>query len=295
MLLQWNGQELKGMVAETAQSIMLTQMPPADFIFGCTPGMREVRVKIEKALDDDLPILIEGESGTGKEVVARYLHLHSLRASGPFVRVNCGAMPARSLEAEMFEPEQGTGSGSIGMAAGGTLFLDEIADMDLTLQGKVLQALSTGLDGSEGNRKDSAVNARFVCACGMDVQSAIHRHRVLQGLVTGFAHRVHLLPLRERKQDLPALCEYLIDKFAHNFGRPTPALSRYVLDAFQQWNWPGNIRELENWIARIVIFGTEEAIGLEFKRQMENRRGAVTRGHRVVRGDGNRLRRRRYS
>jgi DNA-binding NtrC family response regulator len=253
-------------------------------------------MKIEKALDDDLPILIEGESGTGKEVMARYLHLHSLRAPGPFVRVNCGVMPARSLEAEMFEAEKGRvgglsekGSGSICMAAGGTLFLDEIADMDLTLQQRVLQALRPDIEGSEGK---SPVNARFVCASGMDVEAAIQGHRVLQGLVTGFAHRVHLLPLRERKQDLPALCEYLIDKFSRNFGRPAPALSRYVLDAFQQWRWPGNIRELENWIARIVIFGTEEAIGLEFKRQMGTR-ADVLRRHRVVRVDGARARRRR--
>ena len=140
------------MSAQISQSAGSSALPAAEFIFGSTAGMREVRIKMERALDDNLPVLIEGESGTGKEMMARYLHSHSLRASGPFVRVNCGAMPARMLEGEIFGSEIVQGarpvardSGSVGVAAGGTLFLDEIADMDLGLQQKLLLALTTGV------------------------------------------------------------------------------------------------------------------------------------------------------
>ena len=115
--------------------------------------------------------------------------------------------------------------------------------------------------------------------------------RALKGLASGFGHHLRLPTLRERKQDIPKLCECLIEKFARNMGRSAPALSPYVLDAFQRWDWPGNIRELENWLARIVIFGTEEAVGLEFMRQMGVGAQVMSRGHRAVRVDATRARR----
>ena len=108
----------------------------------------------------------------------------------------------------------------------------------------------------------------MVCASTADLKTSFVEGGASGRLAGGLVHRVHLLPLRERKMDLPRLCEYLAEKFARNFGRPTPRLSPYVLETLEQWSWPGNIRELENWIARIVIFGTDEAIGLEFRRQM---------------------------
>jgi len=280
------------MIVETAQSAGVSQLPLADFIFGTTPGMQDVRATLEAAQQDDLPVLIEGESGTGKEVVARYLHLRSQRAAGPFVRVNCGAIPAGQLEVEIFGSETGTNAGSgapgnssVGLAEGGTLFLDGIVEMDLGLQQKVVQVLKKGRCGS-GDRK--LVSARIVCATSIDVQTAISQARAPESLSSHFEHKVRLLPLRERKQDMPQLCQYLLDKFARSFGRPVPRLGPYVLESFKQWDWPGNIRELENWIARIVIFGTEEAIDLEFRRQMGDR-DAIQ--HRAVRGNESRLRR----
>jgi DNA-binding NtrC family response regulator len=281
------------MIAETAQSARVPQLPIADFIFGTTPGMKEVRATLETAQQDDLPVLIEGESGTGKEVIARYLHLRSQRAAGPFVRVNCGAIPARQLEVEMFGGELGAndasggnpGSCSVGLAESGTLFLDGIAELDLGLQQRVVQVLKSGRCGT-GERKPAG--PRIVCATTIDVETAISQARAPQSLSSHFGHRVRLLPLRERKQDMPQLCEYLLAKFARSFGRPVPQLSPYVLESFRQWDWPGNIRELENWIARMVIFGTEEAIGLEFRRQV-GAREAVR--HHSVRGNENRVRR----
>ncbi|HEY2471970.1 MAG TPA: sigma 54-interacting transcriptional regulator [Terracidiphilus sp.] len=277
------------MVAETAQTFRRTELPSVEFIFGSTPGMREIRTKIEHASKDDFPVLIEGESGTGKEVIARFLHDRSSRRDGPFVKVNCGAVPARLLEAEMFGYERGTSgtiqetkNGSLGVAAGGTLFLDEIGEMDLTLQQKLLGTIKTGFYGRQDSREQLGVNARFVCASSRDLRLGQGDESVAEELLRCFAHRACLSPLRERKQDIPQLCEYLVEKFARNFGRRVPRLSPYVMRVFEQWNWPGNIRELENWIARIVIFGTEEAIGLEFRRQLGLMGEGSSREHRAT-------------
>lgn len=286
LLSGWQGIHGR-MVVETTQS---AKLPSADLIFGRTAAMRDVRAKFEQAQEDDLPLLIEGEHGAGKELAARYLHTHSARAEGAFVRVNCGGMPAKLLECEMFGSTgaipRAKGSvelSSLGMAEGGTLFLDEIADLDPTLQQRVVDVLAEARRAGESSR-GSRMNARVVCASSVAMEKAVARGRILEVFGQAFGHRVRLLPLRERKQDIPELCEYLVGKFARSFGRPVPVLNPYVLDAFQQWNWPGNIRELENWIARIVIFGIEEAIGLEFMRQIGSQEGTASRRHRAVYG-----------
>lgn len=249
----------------------------AEFIFGSTPGMQEARASFERAIDSDLPVLIEGESGTGKELVARYLHLSSSRAGEPFVRVNCGALPGTLLEDELFglRSARDAGPGSAGLPAKGTLFLDEFADLDVVLRERVLEKLKAG-----SSRRGEVQNARVVCATSVDLQGALSQSRVSEGLAKALVHRIRLLPLRERKRDLPRLCEYLAEKFAVSFGRPLPRLGADVLELFEGWDWPGNIRELENWIARIVIFGTEEAVGAEFRNQTG--RGLIgTRRHGV--------------
>jgi len=187
-------------------------------------------------------------------------------------------MPSRLLDDEIFGrgkfADGDAGNGSVGLAAGGTLFLDQIGDMDLALQEKVLQAFKP--DG----RQEGLLDARVVCASTADPKISVAEGGASGRLAGGLVHRVRLLPLRDRKMDLPRLCEYLAEKFARNFGRPTPRLSQYVLETLEQWSWPGNIRELENWIARIVIFGTDEAIGLEFRRQTgQGECGGLKRRH----------------
>ncbi len=145
-------------------------------------------------------------------------------------------------------------------------------------------------DGSEYG----AVDARFIFASSSDAKAGPTKHGLLEELLQPFAHyHLRLIPLRERKQDIPHICEYLLSKFAREFGRPIPILSSDALEAFQQWRWPGNIRELENWIARIVIFGAEEAIGLQFNRQLVTWQEPGMRGQAIRRqvGHGRRLRR----
>jgi DNA-binding NtrC family response regulator len=263
------------MPAETAQPVRNTEVPSAEFIFGSTAGMREIREKIDRAVRDDLPVLIEGENGTGKEVIGRFVHSCSVRKEGPFLKLNCAAGPANLLEGEIYGYEKGEArqawetSARVGLASGGTLFFDEIGEMDLTLQQKLTDTLGSGRYQHVDGSTNLAVNARFMCSSSTGVETRPGSQSFPEQLVKLFAHHhLRLPPLRERKQDIPQLCEYLLEKFARDFGRPVPRLSSNVLEAFQQWKWPGNIRELENWIARIVIFGAEEVMGLQFSRQL---------------------------
>ena len=264
------------MSTRTEQSVESAEFPSAEFIFGSTAGMRGIREKIETAFHDDLPVLIEGEVGTGKEVIGRFLHRYSIRREGPFLKFNCAASPANVMDGEIYGYEKGAAAkvresprDTVGLSSGGTLFFDEIGDMDLALQRKLAETLRSGRYRVRDGSEDRAVDARFVFASSVDVKTGPPNHRFLEELLKPFAHHhLRLLPLRERKEDIPQLCEYLLRKFARDFSRPIPHLSTNALEAFQQWKWPGNIRELENWIARIVIFGAEEAIGLQFGRQL---------------------------
>ena len=256
------------MFADAAPFTMTSQLPIADFIFGSTPGMQEARDRLEAALQDDLPVLIEGESGTGKELVARYLHFRSDRAAGPFVRVNCGATWARSLDPETLTREWLDRGAEQAEALRATLFLDEIAEMHAAQRQEILLEFKTAKTGESSGK----ANARIVCASSFGLESGATGKTDGSLLADEFKHRVRLLPLRERKRDLPALCGYLLEKCARNFGRSIPQLGASVLDEFERWDWPGNVRELENWIARIVIFGTE-AVGIDFGRHVGSRGG----------------------
>ena len=291
------------MTTEISHYSQRTELPASDLIFGSTAGMREVRRQVERALCDDLPVLIEGESGTGKEVIGRFLHHYSKRKDESFIKLNCAAIPTNLVGGELFGHKEKEGvvrearGGSINLASAGTFFLDEVSDLDLGLQGKLAEVLVPADDRRPGRSSEQTVPARFVCATSVDLQAAAAKQSFLKELLGCFAvHRIVLLPLRERREDIPQLCEYLLARFAREFGRPIPRLSSYALHALQQWKWPGNIRELENWIARIVIFGTEEAIGLDFNRQLIAWGEELPRRHRAVHASMVRARRlRRHS
>lgn len=231
--------------------------------------MREIQEKIERAAHDNRPVFIEGESGTGKEVIGRFIHEHGLGKDGPFLKLHCAAASTRVLEEEIFGLEMAGAAierkgGSGGPVSGGTLFLDGIEGMDNSLQRNLAYALASASRRRIGARKEKSMDARLVCASSLDPKLGL----IANELLACFVHRVRLLPLRERKEDIPQLCNYLLCKFARDFGRPVPDLSARAIEALQQWNWPGNIRELENWIARIVIFGAEDVVGPEFRRQL---------------------------
>ncbi len=254
-----------------------SELPEDTVIFGGTPAMREIRSKIDCILSSDLPVLIQGESGTGKEVVARFLHTRSNRCDAPFVKLNCAAIPANLLESELFGYEKGSFTGAMEARTGlveiaddGTLFLDEIGDMSWELQGKILRLLQDGTYARIGGREERRGRIRVICATNIDLQGAVGRGAFREDLFYRIdVVSLRLSPLRDRKNDIPQLCEYLLKKLARQFRRSAPQLNPATMHLLMQWNWPGNLRELENWIARTIILGDDEALGSELRRQVE--------------------------
>ena len=243
-------------------------LPPDEVIFGNSPAMEAVRLSVEMAASVNVPVLLQGESGTGKEILARYIHLHSPWGSGAFVKVNCPAIPGSLLESEMFGYQKGafTGAytskpGRVELAHRGTLFLDEIADLDPALQAKLLQLLQDGQFSRIGAAEDTQVEVRVVCATNKHLEEEIQTGGFRQDLF----YRINVLTielpgLQQRLCDLRVLVNYLQEKYAAKFNRSAPPLSEYTMQLLEKYNWPGNIRELENVIKRYVIVGSEEAI-----------------------------------
>jgi len=240
--------------------------------------MREIRSKIDCVLSSDLPVLIQGESGTGKEVVARFLHTRSNRHDAPFVKLNCAAIPASLLESELFGHERGSRDGAEGdrlglieMADGGTLFLDEIADMSWELQGKLLRFLQDGSFTRLGGSEERRGRIRVICASNTDLRKAVDSGALREDLFYRIeVVTLHLSALRDRKSDIPQLCGYLLRKLSRQFRRRIPQLNPVTPHLLKQWDWPGNLRELENWVARAVILGDDEALSAELQRQVKS-------------------------
>ena len=267
------------MSAELKQSYRIdpAELPAEAVIFGSTAAMREIRNTIDRLLSSDLPVLIQGESGTGKEVIARFLHSRSNRCDAPFVRLNCASVPASLLDSELFGREKGAYAGAsddrqglVELAYGGTLFLDEIGDLPRDLQGKLLQLLQESSFIPVGGSQNRHGNIRIICATNVSLEGAVEA-----GTFRGDLFRridvvsLRLSALRDRKNDIPQLCEYFLRKLARQFGRNAPQLKPATLQLLKQWDWPGNLRELENWVARVIILGDDAALGNEFRRRVE--------------------------
>src|SRR5580700_7423118 len=247
------------------------ELPPEHVYFGPSETMQAVRQRIDRAAGLNVPILVLGESGTGKEVLARLIHDRSPWRDGPFVKVNCPAIPGTLLESELFGYQKGafTGAdaakpGRMETAHGGTLFLDEIAELDASLQAKLLHVLQDGHFPSIGDHEEKRVDARVICATNRKLQQEIEAG----GFRSDLFYRINVIsitlpPLRERREDIPYLVEYLRHQFNRRYQREAGPLSREVLQLLQQRDWPGNVRELENTLARYVILGSEEAFNLE--------------------------------
>lgn len=249
-------------------AISVQQLPPESVIFGGTPAMRDVRQKLERVAGANLSVLISGESGTGKDIVARLLHLYSPWAHGPFVKVNCPAIPGTLLESELFGYEKGafTGAyaqkpGRVEMAHRGTLFLDEIAELDAMLQAKLLQLLQDGQFSRIGAQEDKKVEVRVVCATNRELHDEIEQGHFRHDLFYRIAAMtIHLPPLRERVVDLPLISEYLLQYYNDKLNGRATILRPAVMAKMQRYSWPGNIRQLENLIKRYVVMGTEDVI-----------------------------------
>src|SRR5271163_3819438 len=247
------------------------ELPPDHIYFGPSAAMQSVRQKVERAAGLNVPILILGESGTGKEVLAHFVHKASPWRDGPFVKVNCPAIPGTLIESELFGFQKGaftganaTKPGRMEMAQGGTLFMDEIAELDSSLQAKLLHVLQDGHFTRIGDHEEKRMDARVICATNRNLAREIEGGRFRADLF----YRINVISitlpsLRERRDDIPYLAEYLRQQFNRRFGREAGPLTREINQHLQQREWPGNVRELENCMARYVILGSEEAFQLE--------------------------------
>ncbi len=246
----------------------LGEMPPEAIIFGRSEPMRALRERLDKVAAANVPVLIEGESGTGKDIIARMIHARSPWRTGPYVKVNCPAIPGTLLESELFGYEKGAFTGAYGMKPGrvelahrGTLFLDEISELDLALQSKLLQLLQDGQFCRIGAQEDKRVEVRVVCATNRKLETEIESGTFRQDLYYRInVVNLQLPPLRDRRADLEDLVGFFHTYYNHKYNCKTRPVSADLMVALRKYHWPGNIRELENLIKRYVILGSEDVI-----------------------------------
>jgi two-component system, NtrC family, response regulator PilR len=241
-------------------------------LVGVSQPMRAVKERIAKVARSMAPVLVRGESGTGKELVALAIHACSHRADGPFVAVNCSAIPEALLEAEFFGARKGSYTGSnqdregyFQAARGGTLFLDEIGDLPLAMQSKLLRAIQERQVRSLGSTQEEEVDVRIVSATHKDLAADVHAGRFRQDLY----YRLNVIeilvpPLRERREDLPALCDALLARIAQESDMPVPVLSPSVVQRLCEHPLGGNVRELENLLHRAVALSDGEELQVDF-------------------------------
>jgi DNA-binding NtrC family response regulator len=237
-------------------------------LIGRSDGILQVFDLVERAADSDSTVILTGESGTGKELIARALHHNSRRDSKGFIPVNCGAIPNELLESELFGHEKGafTGAmqtriGRMEMADNGTLFLDEIGDMPMTLQVKLLRVLAESEIDRVGGSKPIKINVRVITATHCNLEEAIAAGRFREDLF----YRLNVIPiaippLRERQSDIPLLVHHYLKHFNQQKGKSIESISDAAIEILCNYQWPGNIRELANFMERMVVLSTDKTL-----------------------------------
>src|SRR6267154_5060000 len=262
--------QMSSTVTNSVSSLVqsLGEFPPDVVVFGQSDTMQALRTRLDRVAAANVPVLIQGESGTGKDIIARMIHSLSPWKSGPFVKVNCPAIPGTLLESELFGYEKGAFTGAYGSKPGrvelahrGTLFLDEISELDLGLQSKLLQLLQDGQFCRIGAQEDKKVEVRVVCATNRRLEHEIGAGTFRQALFYRInVVNLYLPPLRERRADLEALVDYFLEHYNQKFNCRAKPFSSEMMATLKSYHFPGNIRELENMMKRYVILGSEEAI-----------------------------------
>src|SRR3954470_2828237 len=240
-------------------------------IVGTSPALHTVLTNIAKVAPTDSTVLITGETGTGKELVARAIHRHSARAGRPFVSVNCAAIPPSLIASELFGHEKGAFTGAVGrregrfeLAAGGTLFLDEVGELPAETQVALLRVLQEREFERVGGNRPIRADVRIIAATNRDLHSAIAE----KTFRTDLFYRLNVFPmempaLRDRREDIPLLVEYFTHRFGHRAAKRITAIPKATLDALQAYDWPGNIRELQNVIERAVILSDGSELSVD--------------------------------
>jgi DNA-binding NtrC family response regulator len=246
------------------------KLPRPDFamLFGASAKMEDVKLTIEKVADTNATVLIRGESGTGKEMAARMIYGQSGRREKPFVKVNCAAIPYELLESELFGYEQGafTGAnrqklGKFDQANNGTIFLDEISEMHPSLQAKLLHVLQDGEFARLGGKRDIAVDVRVLAATNKPLERAVSQGTFREDLFYRLnVVTIHIPPLRERREEIPVFLDFFLAKYSEQYNKHPDPFSEFAIQRMMEYDWPGNIRELENLVKRYTIVGNEAQI-----------------------------------
>jgi hydrogenase-4 transcriptional activator len=248
--------------------LRLKRQDISDSIVGAEAGLREVMDAVERVARADTPVLVLGETGTGKEVVARALHRRSRRGDGPFLRVNCGAIPPELIDSELFGHERGSFTGAVGArrgwferADGGTLFLDEVGELPAAAQVRLLRVLQDGSFQRVGGERTLSVDVRVVAATNRDLRAAVAQGTFREDLWFRVAvFPIPLPPLRERLQDIPALAAHFSLRAAERLGLPARMPDAADLHLLVAYPWPGNVRELASVLERAAILGDGRAL-----------------------------------
>jgi formate hydrogenlyase transcriptional activator len=259
-----NGAHYRG-DKRTARRLERTECSFLDTIVGRRGSLRSIISQLEAVAGTSTTVLITGETGTGKEVIARAIHELSPRQNRNLVKVNCAAMPAGLLESELFGHERGAFTGAVNSHVGrfaladhGTLFLDEIGDMGLELQPKLLRVLQEREFEPVGSTRTTQVDVRVVAATNQDLKQMVRNREFREDLYYRLnAFPIYLPPLRERKADIPALVEHFVRQFADSMGKTIETISEEAMGPLVRHHWPGNIRELQNYVSRGVILSNE--------------------------------------
>ncbi|HEU4384432.1 MAG TPA: sigma-54 dependent transcriptional regulator [Anaeromyxobacteraceae bacterium] len=249
----------------------LAALGPGTDIIGAAPAMQRVLELVRKVAPSQASVVIQGESGTGKEVLARAIHNLSPRHDGPFLAINCSAIPPTLIEAELFGYERGAFTGAVErrqgdfeLTSGGTLFLDEVGDLPLELQGKFLRVLEGRRVRRLGGRAEVEVDVRVLCATQGDLRDAIRGGSFREDLYFRLhVFTIELPTLRERREDIPLLAQHFVDKFNAETGRRVQGITPAAMAVLQAHAWPGNIRELRNVLERAMILVEGDLIGVE--------------------------------
>jgi two-component system response regulator PilR (NtrC family) len=258
-------------LVNTALRLCDGRVQPQRRLLGDSPAMRRTRATIQKLARSQAPVYISGESGTGKELAARLIHEQGPRAEGNFVPVNCGAIPAELMESELFGHKKGSFTGAVADKSGlfqtadrGTLFLDEVGELPLPMQVKLLRAIQEKSVRPVGAQQEVAVDVRILSATHQDLGALVSEGRFRQDLF----YRINVIelrvpPLRERPEDIPLLTEHILVRLANHTGSSVPRISPQALAALQRYDYPGNVRELENILERALTLSEGQVVELD--------------------------------
>jgi len=255
------------------QEIPLAFAPLEELRFTLSPAMEELRRQVGRVAQVDVPVLLLGESGVGKEFVARALHVRSPRSQGPFLKVNCAALPSELLESELFGYEAGAFTGAVRSKPGqfelcehGTILLDEIGEMPSALQAKLLHVLQDQQFSRLGGRRTLTVDVRILAATNIDVQKALNEKLFRPDLYYRLNTITLRIPaLRERREDIPLFLDYFVKQLSAQFDRPQRRFSKRLMDACLKYSWPGNVRELKNFVCRYLVLADDAAALAELR------------------------------